>query len=198
MKNLRITEPGWEGYSGPLYGVMFADGLSVEPATPMIASLIAGNIRVEDDEGKNPSDSQAILDSRDVSMDAEMPIENITGVVSAVTIPGVDGRPYTREELEAVAAEKGIEGLRDIVGEQDVKANSIVKLIENMLKAGIVNPATTVIVAASNETGAIKTDEGEITIFKSDAEKQAEKDEIAKQNKAIMDALEAEAKAGDQ
>jgi hypothetical protein len=171
MKQLRITEPGWEGYTGPLYGVEFVDGVSVEEATPMIAAKIAGNIRVEDEEGKNPSNTQAILDTRDTSMDAEMKLPNITGNVVSVTIAGSDGRPYTREELEAVAAEKGIEGLRDIVGEQDIKANSIVKLIENMLKAGVVNPATTVIVATSDESGNKAVEQGEVTVFQTDAEK---------------------------
>lgn len=138
---LKITQAGWETYTGNLAGVEFVNGVATEDASPFICQHVAACIQVEDIEtGKNPSASQMLVDAKNTEMDASMQAPDITQVDAGASIAavGVNSVVWTKKELEAVAAEKGIQGLRDIAEDHpSVKANSINKLLENILKAGI-------------------------------------------------------------
>lgn len=150
---LKIIQAGWAGFTGNLCGIDFVDGVSVQDPTPYIAQHIAALIQVEEvDTGKNPSVAQTILDSKDTAMDASAEIPNTTGNKVVEVIHGSDGSPYTRAELEAIASEKGINGLREIGDEHNIKSTKIVDMIEKIIKAGIVNPASIKPLGGNDET----------------------------------------------
>ena len=138
---LKIVEAGWENFTGNFGGAEFVDSVSVDEVSTFAAQHLAAVIQVENVEtGKSPSVAQMLVDARNQAMDANLELENTTGITSVTVIHNTDGTPWTKEQLEAIADEKGILGLREIADfHPNVKANSINKLIENILKAGIVD-----------------------------------------------------------
>lgn len=149
----KIIEAGWAGFTGNLCGVDFVDGVSVQEPTPYIAQHIAALIQIEEvDTGKNPSVAQVILDSKNTAMDADAEIPNTTGNKVTEVVHGSDGTPYTLAELEAIASERGINGLREIGDSHGIKSTKIVDMIDKILKAGIVNPASVKPLGGNDET----------------------------------------------
>ncbi len=155
MQHLKMTQPGWETYTGPLFGVNFENGRSTTIVDPGTAGRIASIVAVENDDGKNPSPSQAILDNGAkpaVLADLDVvPKDNRGPVVRPDEV-------YTREQLEELADKHGITALRTIGDRMGVKGVSIVKLIESIMawQAAHLQPAAPVEapVEAGAEAGA--------------------------------------------
>lgn len=133
---LRIVEPGWEGFTGNFGGVEFVDGLSVDSdVSAREAGRVASTIRIETEDGKNPSVSQLILDMAAMPMSQDMVRDANTGSFNSDAPPAPDRKRYTQDELMLIADTKGINGLREIGAEYDVRDTSIVKLIDKILIA---------------------------------------------------------------
>jgi hypothetical protein len=126
---IRLIEPGWENLTGQFGAHEFVDGVSVEDLSKADATHLANIIRVENvDTGANPSDSQKVLDHyNDVAPVEAVPVK--AEPPAAVVIDKV----YTGAELEALADEQGIKGLREIADKWGIKATSIAKLIAEMI-----------------------------------------------------------------
>lgn len=130
---IRLIEPGFEKMTGQFGPIDFIDGVSVNEVSQVEASRIANSIRVENvDDGKNPSDSQRILDSQDTPMDQDM---------VRYTLEVKTTKKHTREELEVMADKEGITALRVIGDPLGVKSSSIEKLIQAILSAEAGIPA---------------------------------------------------------
>jgi hypothetical protein len=126
---IKIIQPGWENYTGPLGLATFVNGVA-ENVSPRGAAMVANVILVETDEGTNPSDSQRALDSQATPMGIPEPVS------PGPAAPAAEPRPiYTREQLEQTADKRGIEGLRELAKPYGVKSSSIVKLIQAILDA---------------------------------------------------------------
>lgn len=127
---IKITQPGWGGYTGLLGMVEFVDGVSVDDCSRADASHIGGIVSIEDVEtGRNPSAAQLIVDSASV----KAPVEVVVVPEKAAAPAGV--KVYSRAELEAIGDARGIKGIRDVSDLMDVKGNSIPLLIEKILQA---------------------------------------------------------------
>lgn len=128
---VRIVEPGWGGYCGPIAGVMFEDGVSAE-ITGRQAFQIASILRTEATEGED------IVAAANAEMAEvmEAPIEVIIRGEEEKKddAPIVPAGMYTREDLESIADKKGINGLREIAEPMGVKGTSIAKLIDSILE----------------------------------------------------------------
>jgi hypothetical protein len=127
---IRIIQAGMENFTGDFGPVPFESGISSRDVTSLEAQRLAGLVQIEtvEDQPRNPSMAQVIIDSHTTPMDAEM----TAGETKVIQDPV---KAYTREELEAIADRDGIEGLRPIGNSLHVKSNSIVKLIEAILRA---------------------------------------------------------------
>jgi hypothetical protein len=127
---LKITEPGWINFSGNFGGIEFVDNVSVRDVTELEAFRLANLVRIENlEDGKNPSSSQQALDSICMSMavgmdDPKNPVGNETSAQPTL---------YTLAQLEAIADEKGIKGIREISDPMDIKSTSIKSLIDGIL-----------------------------------------------------------------
>lgn len=125
---IKITQPGWAGYTGLLGMVEFIDGVSADEVSRADAAQIGGIVSVEDVEsGRNPSASQLIVDSRQ----AEAPVE----AVAAAPAEPVSAPAHSKASLEAVADQHGIKGIRELADPLGLKGNSIAELIEKILTA---------------------------------------------------------------
>lgn len=137
---LKITEQGWETFSGNLGVVVFEDGVSVGDVSHIEANIISGNIRVvELESGDNVGALE--LDSDMQNKRCESVTLKTMAEIFAEQVGEVQDKPvevetvphYTKDELEAIADKKGIAGLREIGDQVGVKGTSISGIIEAIL-----------------------------------------------------------------
>lgn len=130
---VKLTEPGFGNFTGVMGEITFEDGVSVESVEHWLAERLGSAMRVHTvdatgKEGASPGVSQQILESGTVAMGstkeevAEAPRKPSQGVLALPV--------RTREELEAIADDKGIQGLRDEVAPYDVKGRKIAEIID--------------------------------------------------------------------
>lgn len=145
---LKLTQAGFETYTGQMGVVMFKDGLSETDVLPIDAIRIAAAIGAEWEDGSAANVGQMYLNNMDAPAhvgggDMSAPVEpkrETDGEGSQTTESGTDSTTtpqashYTREELEAVADEKGIAGLRELAEPIGVKGTSIVGLMDAIIK----------------------------------------------------------------
>lgn len=143
---LRLTQAGFETYTGQMGVVMFKDGVSETDVLPIDAIRISAAIGAEWEDGTaanvgemylNNMHSPAHVGGNDIN-EMSMPVEGTadktetqpegTEVVSEVT-------KYTEESLAAIADKEGIAGLRTVADSLSVKGTSIVGLIAGIMKA---------------------------------------------------------------
>jgi hypothetical protein len=128
---VKIVEHGWGTYTGPLRGGMFVNGVC-EDMAPDHARALANILKIETEDGKNPSSSQELLDNTNMSAPVVTYAMADESVVKAVVTP--PAKQHTQAELEAIADAKGIDGLREIAAPMNIKGTSIVKLIATILE----------------------------------------------------------------
>jgi len=141
---VKITEPGWETFTGNFGGVEFVNGASEREITEFEMARIAGSVRVVDiATGKQLNDAATlsenigtVLEPRDeASKISPKAFEDLQKPADAApAAPGV-AKTYTNDELLAIADKNGIAGLRDIAAPLNVKGRAIPELIENILAA---------------------------------------------------------------
>ncbi len=151
MHYLKIISNGWQGYNGQLNIITFRNGISTEPVPPRIADRIAASVRVvacdaDGNEGEETvhvgvqhrliSESMMRAPVREPlaqQSDADKKLEARLDAARALSAPVDD--LFTRVDLEKIADEKGIKGLRDIADAWTVKGRSIPELIDKILAA---------------------------------------------------------------
>jgi hypothetical protein len=130
LQRIRMIDTSFANLTGEFGGVEFVDGLSTREVTTIEAMRIAGCVRAELVDGTNPSIAQIIIDSKNAAMSTDM-VREVTPEGNLV-VP-VPAKIWTEKELEEIADEKGIAGLREIGDTLDVRSNSIPKLISAII-----------------------------------------------------------------
>lgn len=140
---LRLTQAGFETYSGQMGVVMFENGLSVNDVLPIDAVRISAAIGADWEDGSAANVGQMYLNNMDAPAHVGTGINGMSvpvahtvsneGVVKGTEIaPAPDA--WTAESLAAIADAKGIVGLREIAEPIGAKGTSIVGLIAEILK----------------------------------------------------------------
>lgn len=149
---IKLTQEGYETYTGQMGIIFFENGLSTEPVPFRDAARMAAVMICEFEDGTSCNPAQRLLetalqeaDSTRDTIDApvaEEPavlpaVEALVEIVmtKAVEKSAVPVRVYSRDELAAIADKKGISGLREIATPLGIKSNSITGLIEELVKA---------------------------------------------------------------
>lgn len=162
---VRLTQPGWENYTGQLGIVNFVDGLSTEDVPRFNALRISATLLCEGEDGSALSLTQEIIDKADDEApimeehlgtdEPETPVEEEStpepeaepGPVSEPAVEAApevgDHRIWTQAELEAIADEQGIKGVRQIADSLDIRSNSIAGLINEMIAKGFATKTVT-------------------------------------------------------
>lgn len=143
---LKLTQAGFETYTGQMGVVMFEDGLSVGDVLPIDAIRISAAIGAQWEDGSaanvgemylNNMHSPAHVGGNDIN-EMSMPVEGASDK-SESTPEGtqivLEATVYTEDALAAVADKEGIAGLRTIADGLSVKGTSIVGLIAGIMKA---------------------------------------------------------------
>ncbi|WP_276122558.1 hypothetical protein [Pararhizobium qamdonense] len=151
MHYLKIISNGWQGYNGQLNIITFRDGISTEPVPPLIADRIAASVRVVEcdaagEEGEisvnvgiqhrliaGAAGRAPIASTLGTQTEAEKSMEAKLDAARSLTAP-VESL-FTRADLEKIADDSGMKGLRDIGDKWKVKGRGIPELIEKILAA---------------------------------------------------------------
>lgn len=145
---VKITQPGWENFSGDMGGFQFKDGVSTHPLPRVVCDRIAANVSAEiiDADGENlgQGGAAARIATRG-SLDATVGtlLERQSQEAKAAELLQVHqdaGKApvsefYTEAQLEGIAEAGGIEELRKLAAPWNVKHRSIPGLINLILKA---------------------------------------------------------------
>lgn len=141
MEKIRIVEPGWETFTGSMGGAEFVNGESVEPVTQVQVDRIGASIRIELESGKQGGIQERLVSMKGVEV-AElvgMPVMTEADVeaqkVNEVKAAEAAMIFHSEAELEAIALEKGLKGLRALGDPLGVKGRSIPELIREILAA---------------------------------------------------------------
>jgi hypothetical protein len=133
---LRLTQAGFEKYTGQMGVVMFKDGLSEGDVLPIDAIRISAAIGADWEDGSAANVGDMYLNNMDApafvgsgSSEASAPAES-----QAKTAAPTSGTTYSKDDLAKIADADGIAGLRAIADPLGVKGTSIVGLIEAILK----------------------------------------------------------------
>lgn len=145
MKYLKIIEPKWAGYSGPIGVVWFKDAVSTEPWPKHVRDRVAAAVPMEEFEkdGEAQEAGQAADALRNRTTRMEIPERLTRQTVAskkdemiALSLGNIPSRTMrTQDELEAIIAGQGVTGLRAVAAEWDVKGRSIPELLEAISKA---------------------------------------------------------------
>jgi hypothetical protein len=148
-QRIRITEPGWASFTSHLGGVEFVDGLSVEAVAPSVINQLGAVLRIQAvDDNVQGGQGQILIDHHDDSAPVvevmELQTQEELDVVTATASTPqranvVVTERYTRTQLEKIADERGIAGLRVIATPLNLKGRGILELIDEILAiAGVV------------------------------------------------------------
>lgn len=158
---VKITDPGFAGFTGHFGTVYFENGIS-EHISSAEAERLGCIVKCETLEGVNPSATQRMVDIQSKNLDellaqgagvvgadrakTQSPeqvlgaVESQAGQANQVVEnqpqiqPGVKpGLDFTRADLEALADREGISGLRNLGSQFGVKGRSIVEIIDELL-----------------------------------------------------------------
>lgn len=134
---LRLTQAGFENYTGQMGVVMFKDGLSENDVLPIDAIRISAAIGADWEDGSSANVGEMYLNNMDAPafVGDSNPSELAAPVETPVQVTApTNGTTYTRDELAKIADADGIGGLRAIADPIGVKGTSIVGLIDAILK----------------------------------------------------------------
>lgn len=130
---IKIIEKGFAGYTGKLGSIDFEDAIS-EPISLREANQLAAIMRIEVIEGDEMKLEQ---NARRANMDTPAP--NVTSEKARPEDLPSAKKPepkllYTREQLEAIADDTGIKGLRQIADKHNISARAIPDLIDKLIQ----------------------------------------------------------------
>lgn len=160
---VRIASKGWESYTGPLgQGAVFQDGeadlterqvrrigaslilIDVETEKQVGPSAVAASIKFESAPVATPLASKADVDKQEADerealarAEEARKAEEAKALEAARAKAAADAKSivYSRQELEAIGANDGVGGLREIADPLGVKGRGITDLVTAILTA---------------------------------------------------------------
>lgn len=148
-KKLKLVQAGYESYTGPIGPYEFVDGVTVDAVPLVDRDRLAAAFQlheIDDDGAEQPAGvAHRLLAERAEIAAAELAaastlrrmteeekfVEDITQTVGGTKIRHM----HSREALEKIADDGGIQNLRLVAGSWKVRSKSIPALIELILKA---------------------------------------------------------------
>ncbi len=130
---IRITEPGWQGYSDLLGTVAFIDGVSVEDVSAADARHLAALVAIENVDESGPAANIAAVIASDEAARAPAPLATLQTLDKLPADTPAPDRVFTAEELAEIADKEGIKGIRAIAEPRGLRDNSIRELIAKIL-----------------------------------------------------------------
>ncbi|MCP1540065.1 hypothetical protein [Methylorubrum extorquens] len=202
MPRIKITQPGWDGFTGEIGTTLFEGGISVESVNARHIAIIGASLslvtvdEIGEETGVNPALQHQMLTNGTMSMAAPMLVElaRATDAPAPAAPAKADTSEivfHTKEDLEKIAEARGIIGLRAVMEPLGLKATSINKAIQVILKEELKRKAQLEASGALVREDATKTDAPDEVVETDETGTGSEPAETDEQ-KAAREALEAE------
>lgn len=146
---LRITQKGFENYSGQMGMILFKDGVSVYDVKERDALRLSALFNVTWETGEYvkvtkveveptaPVGRETYLAPTDGKPEEvggnDGSVQYVESTIVDSEVPVKIVKRYTLDELEAIADQEGINGLRKIAGPMGIRGTSINGLIEQIM-----------------------------------------------------------------
>jgi len=140
MQHLKIIEAGFDKLTGHAGNIEFVNGVSIEPVSEGDAARLSAAMRCEMTDGTNPSASGALIEGTNTPAPILEPIKFINKEEATIEaevetkVESYKPAKFTRQDLESIADDKGIAGLRSIAIPMGVKSKSVGDLVEGILR----------------------------------------------------------------
>jgi hypothetical protein len=135
-RRLRLMDPGFVNYTGPMGQVDFTDGVSDEKVAWREAQMLASLTYIEDADKPGYQLGPHVEEQRQKDRDTSDPI---VALVDSGEHVNPEGAPvmerFTRADLEKIADEKGLEGVRSIARAWNRTGRSIAETISAIMDA---------------------------------------------------------------
>jgi hypothetical protein len=140
MPSVKIIEKGFEGYNGIIEGVQFDNGVSGEPMSQFSAERIGAFMKVVDADTDEPLGlGYRMANARgSTGVAPRKPLERVvrtkTGKEKKSLKPTkLISYDFTKDELEGIADKGGINALRKVADQYDVRGRSIAEIIDSLM-----------------------------------------------------------------
>lgn len=153
MYKVRINEAGWNHFNDYLGHIKFTNGVSDRELTDREIEIVGSSLkitRIDSEEQLGPATNMIL--KRENKAPILQPLESEKEVVAEIeskeevdrvaeTTDGLtqpvkeEAKRWTKEELEILASEKGIQGIREEAAKFGIKGVQIASLIEKILEA---------------------------------------------------------------
>lgn len=146
---IKITQPGWETFTGEMGGAQFENAVSTDHVSKQTAYALGSYLSVmEVDAAGNElgivNHAHDLWRAKEVSAEVVAPRKRLSDIQAeeeaaakaAAETAGQDAPAPTRHTqatLEAIAADKGISGIREIAEPLGIKGTAIRTLISEIL-----------------------------------------------------------------
>lgn len=141
MPKVKIIAKGFEKYNGIIEGVQFTNGVSEESVSQFAAERIGAFMKVVDADTEKPLGlGYRMANARTSGVKPRPPLQRIERTKTGKEKKSIKEAAkktvtyeYTREELEQAADKGGIQALRKIADQYDVRGRSIAEIIDSMM-----------------------------------------------------------------
>jgi hypothetical protein len=140
MPRVKIVQPGFETYNGIIEGAQFNEGSSIESLSQFSAERIGAFMKVvnADNEDEPLGLGYRMANAKGSGVEPRAPLERIVRTKTGKTKEApkkskLISYEFTKDELELVADKDGIQGLRKVADQYEVRGRSISEIISSLM-----------------------------------------------------------------
>lgn len=140
MPTVKIVEKGFETYNGIIEGVQFENGVSAEPMSQFSAERVGAFMKIVNADSDEPLGlGYRMANTRSQGSAPRPPLERIVRTKTGKEKTSIKKQAkqvsydFTKAQLEDVADKEGINGLRKVADQYDVRGRSIAEIIDSLI-----------------------------------------------------------------
>ncbi len=140
MPTVKIVEKGFETYNGIIEGVQFENGVSAEPMSQFSAERVGAFMKIVNADSDEPLGmGYRMANTRSQGSAPRAPLEKIVRTSTGKERKSIKKQTkvvsydFTKEQLEDVADKGGINDLRKIADQYEVRGRSIAEIIDSLM-----------------------------------------------------------------
>lgn len=153
--HIRLTQPGWETYTGQVGVIDFVDGLSTDDVSTKDATRLAAVVNCKWEESEKPVSptelllhvqnvEAPIIPERERGEDEQVVSEPVEPqATQEPEVPAVQVPKISMDKVEALIAAEGINGLRKLAEPLGIKGRSVADLLAALERVGAIEKAKT-------------------------------------------------------
>lgn len=140
MSKIKIQESGFHKFTGDIGGVEFENGISLEDMSRSEIKRFSASMRVvevltEEEDGVVTGDQLGVSADLVKQKNTSAPVHKKLDEIDEDSRNDAKDDIITRDQLEFIADQRGIHGVREIASQFGVKGKSISEIIDGVIEA---------------------------------------------------------------